>query len=511
MPVFLCRIAGERDATSDRLMFDPTRPVPPTPPSDPAVASEVVAGHDPLVADYRQLVQNANTIVLRWDLEGHVVFLNDFGLALFGYTLEQLRGRSVIGTIVPETETSGRDLRAMIAQLLAQPDQYVHNENENIRQDGGRLWITWRNCVLRDAGGAARELLSFGMDTTERKRAEDALRDSERRYRVLFESTPIALVERDATALQAHLQALHAGGVGDVEAYLRADAQALAACMLLVPVTDINAAAVELFETDAPAALDRFAHIEDPLRLAELASGIIVSLDQGRIASEERQTTLLTFRGRRRHVLVRSTVLPGSATMRARIVTAFIDVTEQVEATAALRASEERFRFLAVHDNLTGLYNTRHLYEQLPALLRPGGPPCSVVFVDLDRFKHVVDTHGHLNGSRVIQEVAQVIETCIAEPQFAVAYAGDEFVVVLPGGGKVDALAVADRIRAQIGARTFLASGGLEVQLGASFGVATYPDDAADLDDLLALADDALFTAKRRGRNTIVAAGDPQT
>lgn len=491
-------------------MPDPTRP-PPPPPSDPDAASEAEIGHDPLAADYRQLVQNANTIVLRWDLEGRVVFLNEFGLALFGYTLGELRGRSVIGTIVPETETSGRDLRDMIAQLLAQPDQYVHNENENIRQDGGRLWITWRNCVLRDAHGAARELLSFGMDTTERKRAEEALRDSERRYRVLFESTPIALVERDGAALEAHLAALHAGGIDDVDAHLRADAGALAACMRLVPVTNLNAAAVALFETDAPAALDRFAHLEDPVHLAEMARGIIVSLDQGRIASEERQTTLVTFGGRRRHVLARSTVVPGSGSIRARIVTAFIDVTEHVEATAALRASEERFRFLAVHDNLTGLYNTRHLYEELPALLRPDGPPCSVVFVDLDRFKHVVDTHGHLNGSRVIQEVAQVIEGCIAAPEFAVAYAGDEFVVVLPGVGKADALAVADRLRARIGATTFLASLGLAVRLGASFGVATHPDDAAGLDDLLARADDALFAAKRRGRDTIVAAGDPRT
>lgn len=491
-------------------MSDPTRLSPPLRPPDQRGASAVATDHDAL-DDYRQLVANANTIVLRWDLEGRILFLNEFGLALFGYTLDELRGRSVIGTIVPEAETSGRDLRAMITELLARPDEYVLNENENSSQDGRRLWITWRNCVRRDAGGRARELLSFGMDTTERKRAEDALRDSERRYRVLFESTPIALVERDGAVLAAHLQALHAGGVSDVGAYLRADAAALAACMSLVPVTDMNAAAVELFETDEPSALNRFPHIEDPVPLAEMASGIIASLDQGRIASEERQTTLLTFGGRRRHVLMRSTVAPGSASTRARIVTAFIDVTAQVEATAALRASEERFRFLAVHDNLTGLYNTRYLYERLPALLGPDGTACSVVFLDLDRFKHVVDTHGHLNGSRVIQEVARVIESCIAELEFAVAYAGDEFVVVLPGSGKAAALAVADRIRARIGATVFLSAIGLAVRLGASFGVATYPDDAGGLDELLALADDALFAAKRRGRNSIVAADAPAT
>jgi diguanylate cyclase (GGDEF)-like protein/PAS domain S-box-containing protein len=457
-------------------------------------------------ADYRELVQGTNTIVLRWDLDGRIIFLNDFGLELFGYTLDELLGRSVIGTIVPETETSGRDLRAMIAELLAYPDRYVHNENENMRRDGERVWITWRNRVLRDARGAARELLSFGMDTTDRKRAEEALRASEHRYRVLFQSTPIALVERDATALEAHLQALHAGGVADIDAHLRSHPDALATCLSLVHVTDMNAAARELFETDDADALDRFSYIDEPERFAIMARGLIANLDQGRVASEEREGTLVTLRGRRRRVLARSTVVPGSGPVRSRIVTALIDVTAQTEAIAALRASEERFRFLAAHDNLTGLYNTRHLYEHLPAQLRDDGSPCSVVFVDLDRFKHVVDTHGHLNGSRVIQEVAQVIQDCLAPPAFAVAYAGDEFVIVLPGSDKAAALEVAARVRARIAGRIFLADVGHAVRLGASFGVATHPEDAAGMDELLAVADQALFAAKRRGRNTVVAA-----
>ncbi len=471
-----------------------------------AVAPAATGAEAPFAADFAELVQSTNTIVLRWDLEGRITFLNAFGLELFGYTLDELRGRSVIGTIVPETETSGRDLRAMITELLAQPNRYVHNENENMRRDGGRLWITWRNRVLRDARGTPRELLSFGMDTTDRKRAEEALRDSERRYRVLFQSIPIALVERDVAALAAHLRALHAAGITDIDAHLRAHPEALADCLGLVRVTDMNAAAVELFETDDPAALDRFAYVDDPPAFAAMARALISNLDRGRVASEERHGTLVTLGGRRRHVLARSTVVPGSDTTGARIVSALIDVTEQTEATAALRASEERFRFLAVHDNLTGLYNTRHLYEHLPALLMPGGPPCSVVFLDLDHFKHVVDTHGHLNGSRVIQEVAQVIQETIAAPRFAVAYAGDEFVLVLPGDDKAAALALAARLRARLAAHAFLAGSEPAVRLGASFGVATYPDDAADMTELLAVADQALFAAKHDGRNGIVAA-----
>ena len=211
-------------------------------------AAGLKASPDADEISYRELVQSANTIVLRWDLQGRVTFLNEFGLEFFGFTLDELAGRSVVGSIVPETDTSGHDLRQMIAELLEHPERYVNNENENVRKNGDRVWIIWRNRALRDETGRVSELLSIGMDTTERKRAEEALRDSERPYRILFESTPIALVERDASALKVHLEALQAAGVTDFEAYLREHPDVLPALLERVKVTDMNAAAMELFE-----------------------------------------------------------------------------------------------------------------------------------------------------------------------------------------------------------------------------------------------------------------------
>jgi PAS domain S-box-containing protein len=136
-------------------------------------------------ATYREIVHRTNAIVLRWDPEGRVIFLNDYGQRLFGYTSDELVGRSVLGLIVPDTESSGRDLFAMIHDLLAHPERYVDNENENVRRDGERLWITWRNTPIVDDAGRLVEILSTGIDTTERKRAEDALRASEERFREL--------------------------------------------------------------------------------------------------------------------------------------------------------------------------------------------------------------------------------------------------------------------------------------------------------------------------------------
>jgi len=463
-------------------------------------------GQDPDEISYRELVQSANTIVLRWDLQGRVTFLNDFGLEFFGFRHDELVGRSVVGTIVPETETSGRDLAQMIAELLQHPDRYVNNENENMRRDGERVWVTWRNRTLHDATGRVRELLSIGIDTSERKRAEEALRASEQRYRILFQSTPIALVERDVSVLKAHLDALQAGGVTDIEAHLEAHPDDIATYLAMVKVTDVNAAARALFETDDTAILNAFPYIADRTHFTSLVRRIVADLATGQMASQQREATIRTLRGNQRNVLAQTTVVPGFETTLARVVTALIDITARKQAEEALRASEERFRFLSEHDNLTGLFNTRYLYERLGTLLDAGGAPCSVIFMDLDRFKQVVDTYGHLNGSRTIQEVAPLIQASIREPEFAVAYAGDEFVIVLPGASKTQAMAVSDRLRAQMRAKVFLAEVGLAVRLSASFGVATHPDDAANMQALLAVADQALFSAKSRGRDTVTAA-----
>jgi diguanylate cyclase (GGDEF)-like protein len=121
----------------------------------------------------------------------------------------------------------------------------------------------------------------------------------------------------------------------------------------------------------------------------------------------------------------------------------------------------------------------------------------------MDNFKQIVDTHGHLNGSQALREVARTFLDNLTEPAFGVTYGGDEFVLVLPGTGKEGALDYAQRIRARMKETTYLASKGLEVHMSASFGIATYPDDAADRESLLALADEAMFRIKTRGKDAV--------
>ncbi|MEJ2134789.1 MAG: sensor domain-containing diguanylate cyclase [Desulfofustis sp.] len=183
-----------------------------------------------------------------------------------------------------------------------------------------------------------------------------------------------------------------------------------------------------------------------------------------------------------------------------------IDNTEKREAEEKLRKSRERFRYLANHDSLTDLFNTRYLYKALDMLIaqsRRSGKPFSLVFLDMDNFKQIVDTHGHLNGSQALREVARTFRENLADPAFGVAYGGDEFVLVLPDTGKDEALEQARRIRARMKETTYLTGKGLEVHMSASFGLATYPDDAQDRESLLALADEAMFRIKSRGKDAV--------
>lgn len=161
---------------------------------------------------------------------------------------------------------------------------------------------------------------------------------------------------------------------------------------------------------------------------------------------------------------------------------------------------------MAVRDSLTGLYNQRYLYPTLQRYIeacRRYDKPLSLVFADMDDFKVVVDRLGHLNGSRALSEVAQRIQSYVSEPAFAVAYGGDEFVMVLPEMNRSQAVEMAEEVRQAVSATPYLAQWGHEVMLTASFGVATFPEDAGDLTALLALADNAMFHVKSSGKDRV--------
>jgi PAS domain S-box-containing protein len=125
---------------------------------------------------YRELVDNANSIIIHWGRDGRIKFMNEFGQRFFGYTEAEICGRNVIGTIVPETESSGRSLEKLMEEIRANPAAFEQNTNENMRRNGGRAWIAWTNKTALDQEGEVADILSIGLDITVRKNAEEELR-----------------------------------------------------------------------------------------------------------------------------------------------------------------------------------------------------------------------------------------------------------------------------------------------------------------------------------------------
>jgi diguanylate cyclase (GGDEF)-like protein len=168
--------------------------------------------------------------------------------------------------------------------------------------------------------------------------------------------------------------------------------------------------------------------------------------------------------------------------------------------------SFEKIQELTITDDCTGLYNARHLYKTLETEVYRSarfGYEFTVVFIDLDYFKQVNDTHGHLIGSRLLAEIGYLIKAQLRLIDFAFRYGGDEFVVLLPQTGKDSALVVAKRLRDSLRISTFCKEEGLNLNVRASMGVATYPHDAKSPHDIIRQADEMMYLVKNTSRDNI--------
>lgn len=178
-------------------------------------------------------------------------------------------------------------------------------------------------------------------------------------------------------------------------------------------------------------------------------------------------------------------------------------------AIAIENASLYRQAYMAsITDDLTGLGNTRHFNRLLPELVARG--PVALLVLDLDNFKTVVDTYGHLVGSRTIAYLGRIIGHLVRPGDVAARFGGDEFVVILPDTDVDTARAIAETIRAAVETVSTLEGNGIDIStITASVGVAVYPDHARTAEGLFKAADAAMYAVKRRQKNAVAVASPP--
>jgi diguanylate cyclase (GGDEF)-like protein len=166
---------------------------------------------------------------------------------------------------------------------------------------------------------------------------------------------------------------------------------------------------------------------------------------------------------------------------------------------------------LSITDDCTGLFNARHLYNMLDEHVAGTGlarkQEFSLLFLDLDHFKAVNDTHGHLRGTRLLAEIGSLLKRCLGPANLAFRYGGDEFVALMPNLSKQAAMTMTMGLCDQLRKARFLEGDGLSLTVLASFGLATYPEDGDSVHAILRSADMMMYEAKNSTRDNVAVAG----
>ncbi|MGE3548374.1 MAG: diguanylate cyclase [Geobacter sp.] len=181
------------------------------------------------------------------------------------------------------------------------------------------------------------------------------------------------------------------------------------------------------------------------------------------------------------------------------------------------RALENAFRFTATRDllfvdELTGLFNYRYLKTALEREIKRAdryATQLTVMFLDLDNFKGVNDTYGHMVGSGVLRELGALLKKAVREVDVLIRYGGDEYTILLVESGPEQGQRIGERIRKQIETNVFMTSEGYDIRLTASIGFASYPDDTTGMQELLTMADQAMYVGKASGKNCVFRVASP--
>jgi diguanylate cyclase (GGDEF)-like protein/PAS domain S-box-containing protein len=399
----------------------------------------------------QKAVETVKVGVTITDASGRILYTNPAEATMHGFRPEELIGKHVRSFMPPQWRPAS-----------GQPPKMGswRRETVNVRRDGTIFPVQLTSDAVLGADGHPIAIVTCSEEITERKRAEDSLRSSEERYRLLFERN-LAGVYRatlDGRLLECN------------EAFAR--------------ILGYSSRA----EVLAHSAWDLFFNREDrDIFLARLKEK--GSLTNFEVRIRRRDGTSLW-------VLQNETLIPGEN--GADLVEGtLIDITER-------KAAEEKIEFHAYHDPLTGLPNRMFLKDRLHLALaqaRRSGRGFAVLWLDLDHFKEINDTLGHGVGDRILQDVAARLRDCVREEDAVARLGGDEFLLLLVSvRQKEEAALVAKKILSRVG-EPFRVDGH-ELHVTTSAGIALFPQDGEDAGTLLKNADGAMYQAKERGRNS---------
>lgn len=337
------------------------------------------------------------------------------------------------------------------------------------RKDGAIVWA--RVFVTPLDPSETRPTLRIGVieEITDRKRAEETLRESEEKFRLLIENAPDAI-------------------------YVHTEARFIY----------LNQAAVTLFgartadQLIGSPLLDRF-HPEYHEAIAERLHALYRERKKLHIAEQ----VYLRLDGS--SVPVEAHAIPITYNHENAALTFARDITDRKRSEEALRESEKKYRELSIIDDLTQLYNSRYFYHQLKMEIDRAeryGQPLTLLLLDIDDFKRYNDLYGHIEGDAVLLRLGQVVKRCLRQTDTAYRYGGEEFVTLLPMTTSAEGTVTAERIRTEFRRENFSPVPGQGVHATMSIGVAQFRPQE-EMKEFVRRVDRLMYQGKRNGKDRV--------
>lgn len=413
------------------------------------------------------VVENSNDAVISSRPDGTITSWNPAATALFGYGAGEMIGNSLTLLASPEQLARGLTVleRVRRGETVGQFDMPL------CRKDGAQVEVSLTASPIRDSAGAVTGIASIVRDVSERRRLEQAL-------------------EQGRAQLQSVLDGVHAAVmVYGADARIKF-ANPQAADLLGVPQAELIGGVLG----DPRWRLVR----EDGTALPVQEHPISLAL-QTRGTATDRVVGIRSAGGAVRWLLVNAVCQYDRQGAVREVIESFIDISER-------RRMAQELERLATLDVLTELGTRRHFLEvagrEIKRLQRHGGE-LSLMILDVDHFKKINDVHGHQGGDAVLQHLGQLIRLALREVDIAGRLGGEEFCIALPDTTHEQAMEVAERLRGSIAAGTFRLPDGTTLEVTASIGVASMEPGDAAIEALLGRADQAMYQAKRSGRNAV--------
>ena len=410
---------------------------------------------------YRSLVESQQDCIARVDTDGLFTYVNDVCCQVFERKREDLLRQPFVPFVHEE------DLEDVLQKLetVRQPPyrvQIIHR----LVTPSGFYWMHWENSVIFDNHGEIVEIQSVGRDLTELKRSEHELKEIKERFDFALQATNTGMWDWN----------VQTGDVVFNEQW---------AAMVGYSLEELKPLSIQTW-------MD-LCHPDD----LEASNSLVKQHMDGETEIYQCEARMRHKQGHWIWILDRGQIIEWDESGNPlRMIGTHTDITESKEA-------EERLRFLATMDELTNMWNRRRFIQAIKDELERAHryqEIFSLLMLDIDYFKVINDTYGHGAGDEVLRHIAYLIRQGLRQVDMPGRFGGEEFAIILPHVDLNAAYATAERLRQCI-ENTPAVYNRIEIPFSVSIGVATYQEGIKNEDEIYKLADDALYEAKRKGRN----------